>query len=68
MIIVAQRISTILDAEQILVLDEGKVVGLGNHLELMETSEVYREIATSQLSQAELDNYEEQFKQEREGE
>lgn len=68
MIIVAQRISTILDAEQILVLDEGKVVGLGNHLELMEISEVYREIATSQLSQAELDNYEEQFKQEREGE
>ncbi|TLQ49254.1 ABC transporter ATP-binding protein [Ruoffia tabacinasalis] len=68
MIIVAQRISTILDAEQILVLDEGKVAGLGNHLELMETSEVYREIATSQLSQVELDNYEEQFKQEREGE
>lgn len=67
-IIVAQRISTILDAEQIIVLDEGNVAGIGNHLELMETSQVYREIATSQLSQAELDSYEEQMKQEKEGE
>lgn len=54
-VIVAQRISTILDAEQIIVLDEGKAVGIGTHLELMENSQVYREIATSQLSQAELD-------------
>ncbi|MBZ6526614.1 ABC transporter ATP-binding protein [Aerococcaceae bacterium DSM 111021] len=67
-IIVAQRISTILDAEQIIVLDEGNVAGIGNHLELMETSQVYREIATSQLSQAELDGYEVQMKQEKEGE
>lgn len=61
-IIVAQRISTILDAEQIIVLDEGKPVGIGNHLELMESSEVYREIATSQLSQAELDAQSEKMK------
>lgn len=67
-IIVAQRISTILDANQIIVLDEGQVAGIGNHLELMETSQVYREIATSQLSQAELDSYREQLLQEKEGE
>lgn len=54
-IIVAQRISTILDAEQIIVLDEGRIDGIGNHVELMEQSTVYREIAESQLSQAELD-------------
>lgn len=55
MIIVAQRISTILDAEQIIVLDEGVIDGIGTHNELMAKSAVYREIATSQLSQAELD-------------
>lgn len=58
MIIVAQRISTILDAEQIIVLDEGVVDGIGTHNELMAKSAVYREIATSQLSQAELDEQE----------
>lgn len=56
-IIVAQRISTIINADQIIVLDEGKVVGLGTHLQLMESSQVYREIATSQLSQAELEQH-----------
>ncbi|MCW6676515.1 ABC transporter ATP-binding protein/permease [Aerococcaceae bacterium NML180378] len=55
--IVAQRISTIINADQIIVLDEGRVVGLGTHLQLMETSQVYREIATSQLSQAELEQH-----------
>ncbi|XJS09815.1 ABC transporter ATP-binding protein [Aerococcaceae bacterium WGS1372] len=63
-IIVAQRISTILDSEQIIVLDEGKAVGIGNHLELMESSQVYREIATSQLSQAELDAQANKMKEE----
>jgi ATP-binding cassette, subfamily B, multidrug efflux pump len=53
-IIVAQRISTVLHAEQIIVLDEGKVAGIGNHAELMETCEVYRQIAMSQLSKEEL--------------
>lgn len=53
-IIVAQRISTILHAEQILVLDEGEIVGKGTHQELMENCEVYRQIASSQLSEAEL--------------
>lgn len=54
--IVAQRISTILNADQIVVLDEGKVVGIGNHKKLMETCDVYREIALSQLSEEELSN------------
>lgn len=53
-LIVAQRISTILHADLIVVLDEGKVVGQGTHKELMETCEVYRQIATSQLSEEEL--------------
>lgn len=53
-IIVAQRISTILHADQILVLDEGKVVGIGTHEELMKTCATYQEIARSQLSEAEL--------------
>ena len=57
-IIVAQRISTILDAEKIIVLDEGVIEGIGTHNELMASSPVYREIATSQLSQAELDEQE----------
>lgn len=60
-IIVAQRISTILDAEQIIVIEEGEVKGIGSHIELMETNAVYRDIATSQLSQAELDNYAQQL-------
>ena len=53
-LIVAQRIGTILDADKILVLDEGKVVGQGTHKELMENCEVYRQIAYSQLSKEEL--------------
>ena len=53
-LIVAQRIGTILDADNILVLDEGKVVGQGTHSELMESCEVYRQIAYSQLSKEEL--------------
>lgn len=55
-LIVAQRISTILDADQILVLDNGKVVGQGTHKELLATNEVYQEIAYSQLSKEELEN------------
>lgn len=54
-IIVAQRISTILHADQIIVLDEGKIVGIGTHKELLGTSDVYRQIALSQLSQEEID-------------
>jgi ATP-binding cassette subfamily B protein len=53
-IIVAQRISTILHAEQILVLDDGEVVGKGTHEELLKTCEVYQQIAKSQLSSREL--------------
>lgn len=53
-LIVAQRISTILHADLIVVLDEGKVVGQGTHKELMESCEVYRQIAVSQLSEEEL--------------
>ena len=53
-IIVAQRISTILHADQIIVLDEGRVVGIGTHKELLKNCEVYRQIATSQLSEEEL--------------
>lgn len=53
-IIVAQRISTILHAEQILVLDDGRIVGKGTHEELMKTCDVYRQIAMSQLSEKEL--------------
>jgi len=52
--IVAQRIGTILDADRIVVLDEGCVVGIGTHPELLKTCEVYREIAMSQLSEEEL--------------
>jgi ATP-binding cassette subfamily B protein len=53
-IIVAQKISTILHADNIIVLDEGRVVAQGRHEELMESSAVYQEIAQSQLSNAEL--------------
>lgn len=55
-IIVAQRISTILNADQILVLDDGRMAGLGTHRELMKNCEVYRQIAMSQLSEEELAN------------
>ena len=54
LLIVTQRVSTIKDAEQIIVLDEGRIVGKGTHKELMENCETYREIATSQLTQEEL--------------
>ncbi len=53
-LIVAQRISTIIHADQILVLDEGRIVGQGTHRELLENCEVYRQIAMSQLSEEEL--------------
>ena len=53
-LIVAQRISTILSAEQIIVLDEGRVAGMGTHSELLEHCEVYQQIAASQLSESEL--------------
>lgn len=52
--IVAQRIGTIMDADQIIVLDEGRIVGKGKHKELLKTCEVYKEIALSQLSEEEL--------------
>lgn len=55
-IIVAQRISTILNADQIIVLEEGKIVGIGRHEELLKTNETYRQIAYSQLSEKELEN------------
>ena len=57
-IIVAQRVSTIMDANQILVLDDGEIVGKGNHRELLKSSQVYREIVASQLSEEELNAYE----------
>ncbi|MEF9972227.1 MAG: ABC transporter ATP-binding protein, partial [Oscillospiraceae bacterium] len=55
-LIVAQRIGTIRDADKIIVLESGEVVGIGNHKELMNNCEVYREIALSQLSEEELIN------------
>ena len=55
MFIVAQRISTIMNADQILVLEDGKIVGKGKHKELLENCDVYREIANSQLSKKELE-------------
>lgn len=57
-IIVAQRISTILNADKIIVLDDGKIVGQGTHEELMKDNETYREIALSQLSESELNKKE----------
>ena len=56
MIIVAQSVSTILHAEQIIVLDEGRIAGIGTHGQLLENCEVYKEIAMSQLSEEELKN------------
>ena len=53
-IIVAQRINTILDADQIIVLDDGKITGIGRHEELLNSCEIYKEIALSQLSEEEL--------------
>jgi ATP-binding cassette subfamily B protein len=53
-LIVAQRVSTVLDADQILVLDEGRLVGAGTHRELLESNPVYREIVFSQVSAEEI--------------
>ena len=53
-LIVAQRVGTIMDADQIIVLDKGEIVGRGRHEELMETNDIYREIAESQLKNASL--------------
>ena len=55
-LIVAQRIGTIMNADEIIVLDQGKIVGKGRHKELLENCDVYREIALSQLSEEELYN------------
>src|SRR5712691_2877660 len=53
-LIVSQRVSTIMDADQIIVLDEGRIAGIGTHRDLMRSSEVYREIVSSQLSSEEI--------------
>ena len=53
-LIVSQRVSTIMDADQIIVLDEGRIAGIGTHRDLMRSSEVYREIVSSQLSLEEI--------------
>ena len=53
-VIVAQRVSTVIDADQILVLDQGKIAGIGTHKDLLETNDVYREIVESQLSEGEI--------------
>ena len=55
-LLVAQRVSTIINADQIVVMDEGKVAGIGTHNELMKNCEVYKQIALSQLSKEELAN------------
>ena len=55
-IIVAQRISTILHAEQIIVLDDGKIAGIGTHKELLKNCDAYYQIASSQLSEKELED------------
>ena len=55
-LIVAQRIGTIKEADKIIVLDQGKCVGVGKHKDLLNTCEVYREIASSQLTKEELEN------------
>lgn len=55
-VIVAQRISTIMSADKIIVLDDGKIVGYGTHKELLQSCEVYQEIANSQMSKEELEN------------
>ena len=54
MMVVAQRISSIMEADQIVVLNDGKVVGHGTHLQLLKECQIYHEIATSQLSEEEL--------------
>ncbi len=54
-LIVSQRVSTVMDADQIIVLDEGHIAGIGTHRELMRASEVYRDIVSSQLSSEEIE-------------
>jgi len=54
MLIVAQRVSTVVDADRIIVLEEGRIAGMGTHEELLETNEVYREIVLSQLTEEEI--------------
>lgn len=56
--VVAQRISTIMDSDMIIVLDEGQIIGMGTHAQLLKDCSVYQEIAHSQLTQKELDDYE----------
>lgn len=53
-LIVAQRVSTVMDADRIIVLDDGEIVGMGTHRELLDNNEVYREIVSSQLSEEEI--------------
>lgn len=53
-LIVAQRVTTVLNADRIIVLDEGKVAGIGTHKQLMESCQVYKEIVLSQLSAEEV--------------
>jgi ATP-binding cassette, subfamily B, multidrug efflux pump len=53
-LIVAQRVATVMDADRIIVLDDGHIAGMGTHRELMQTSQVYREIVSSQLSEEEV--------------
>ena len=52
--IVAQRVGTVMDADRIIVLDEGQIAGIGKHKELLNTCEVYREIVSSQLTEEEI--------------
>ena len=52
----AQRINTVMDADKIIVLDEGKIAGMGTHSELMNSCEAYKEIALSQLSAEEVES------------
>ena len=56
MLIVAQRVSTIMNAQQIIVLDDGEIVGCGTHRELLKNCQVYLEIARSQLSEEEIEH------------
>ncbi|NYC48189.1 ABC-type multidrug transport system fused ATPase/permease subunit [Clostridium beijerinckii] len=53
-ILVAQRVATVMDADRIIVLDEGKIAGIGTHKELLNSCKVYSEIVSSQLSEEEL--------------
>jgi ATP-binding cassette subfamily B protein len=53
-LIIAQRVATVMDADRIIVLDEGRIAGMGRHRELMRTCEIYREIVSSQLSAEEI--------------